>query len=206
VINKRFIRLRRGTSGVFWLLASGCWLLTATACAKLHARNAPESPPLEMPAPPPRIVETPDAEVPPPVPLPEEPAHHPTTGTRRAAPPPTPKPEPPKPEPPKPDQTPPQAGDTKPPEEPPKPATTLQTIPAGAEVEVERGIRLQLNRAGADLSHVDYRALNKEARTQYDTAKGLVRQAEDALKMKNLVFARSLADKAAALAAQLAGK
>ena len=143
-----------------------------------------------MPAPPPRIVETPDAEAPPPALLPEEPAHHPTTGTRRSAPP-TPKPEPPKPEPPK---------------EPPKPATTLQTIPAGAEVEVERGIRLQLNRAGADLSHVDYRALNKEARTQYDTAKGLVRQAEDALKMKNLVFARSLADKAAALAAQLAGK
>src|SRR5262249_49854406 len=115
-------------------------------------------------------------------------------------------PAPPNPDPPKPDQPPPQAGETKPPEEPAKPATTLQTIPAGAEVEVERAIRQQLNRAGSDLNRVDYRALNTEARTQYDTAKGLVRQAEDALKVKNLVFARSLADKAAALAAQLAGK
>jgi hypothetical protein len=158
-----------------------------------------------MPAPPPRVVDSPDSEAPPPVPLQEEPAHHPTTGQRRPAPP-APKPEAPKPEPPKTDQPPPQSGDTKPPEEPPKPATTLQTIPAGAEVEVERAIRQQLTHAGSDLNRVDYRALNTEARTQYDTAKGLVRQAEDALKIKNLVFARSLADKAAALAAQLAGK
>jgi hypothetical protein len=149
-------------------------------------------------------VEAPDSEAPQPVPLPEEPAHHPA-GQRRT-PPPTPRPEPPKPEPPKP-EPPPQSGEpAKPPEEPPKPATTLQTIPAGAEVEVERSIRQQLTRAASDLSRVDYRALNTEARTQYDTAKGLVRQAEDALKVKNLVFARSLADKAAALAAQLAGK
>jgi len=171
---------------------------------KLHARSTPESPPLDMPTPPPRVVESTDAEAPTPVPLPEEPAHHPA-GQRRPAPP-APRPEPPKPEPPKPDQPPPQAGETKPPEEPAKPATTLQTIPAGAEVEVEKAIRQQLNHASSDLNRVDYRALNTEARTQYDTAKGLVRQAEDALKMKNLVFARSLADKAAALAAQLAGK
>ena len=173
---------------------------------KLHARSTPESPPLDMPAPPPRVVESPDSEAPPPALLPEEPAHHPTTGQRRPAPP-APKPEAPKPEPPKTDQPPPaQSGDTKPPEEPAKPATTLQTIPAGAEVEVERAIRQQLTHAGSDLNRVDYRALNTEARTQYDTAKGLVRQAEDALKVKNLVFAKSLADKAAALAAQLAGK
>jgi hypothetical protein len=195
------------TRHLCWLLAAGSWLLTTTACVKLHAKNTPEGPPLEMPAPPPRVVDSPDTEPPPPVSLPEEPARHPTTGTKRSVPPPTPRPEPPKPEPPKTDQPPPQSSDpAKPPEEPAKPATTLQTIPAGAEVEVERGIRVQLNRASSDLGRVDYRALNNEARTQYDTAKGLVRQAEDALKAKNLVFARSLADKAAALAAQLAGK
>ena len=160
-----------------------------------------------MPSPPPRVVESPDTEAPPPVPLPEEPAHHPA-GQRRPTPTP-PKQEPPKPELPKVDlPVPPQSSDpNKPPEEPPKPpATTLQTIPAGAEVEVERAIRTQLTRAGTDLNRVDYRALNAEARTQYDTAKGLVRQAEDAVRAKNLVFAKSLADKAAALAAQLAGK
>ena len=67
-------------------------------------------------------------------------------------------------------------------------------------------IRQQLAKASSDLTRVDYRALNADARTQYDTAKGLVRQAEDALRAKNLVFARSLADKAATLATQLAGK
>ena len=204
MISSRFHQIRRATRGPLWLLAAACWLLPAAGCIKLHARSTPESPPLDMPAPPPRVVELPDAETPPPVPLPEEPAHHPA-GQRRTTPP-APKPEPPKPEPPKTDQPPPQGGDPKPPEEPPKPATTLQTIPAGAEVEVERAIRQQLTRAGSDLSRVDYRALNTEARTQYDTAKGLIRQADDALKMKNLVFARSLSDKAAALAAQLAGK
>ena len=95
--------------------------------------------------------------------------------------------------------------------EPPKPSgivqiATLQTIPPGAEGEMERTIRAQLSHAANDLTRVDYRALNSDARTQYDTAKGLVRQAEDALKARNLVFAKSIADKAAALAAQLASK
>ena len=48
--------------------------------------------------------------------------------------------------------------------------------------------------------------LNADAQTQYDTAKRFIRQAEDALRAKNLVFAKNLADKAAALAAQLAGR
>ena len=61
-------------------------------------------------------------------------------------------------------------------------------------------------RATADLNRIDYRALNAEARVQYDTAKRFISQAQEALRAKNLVFARSLADKAAALAAQLAGK
>src|SRR5207302_8591287 len=136
---------------------------------------------------------------------PEEPARHPTTGQRRTTQP-QPRPEPVKPEPTKMDQTPPppQAGEPpKPAEEPAKAPATLQTIPAGAEPEVERTIRAQLTRAGTDLNRVNYQALNADARTQYDSAKGLVRQAEDALRQKNLVFARSLADKAAALAAQL---
>ena len=41
--------------------------------------------------------------------------------------------------------------------------------------------------------------------TQYDTAKRFIRQAEDAMRTKNLLFAKNLADKAAALAAQLGG-
>ena len=112
--------------------------------------------------------------------------------------------EPQKPEPPKPEPAP--VEPPKPAEEPPKPQTTLQTTPAGAEGEVERSIRTTLARAAADLTRVDYRVLNADARTQYDTAKRFIQQAEEAIRAKNLVFAKNLADKAAALAAQLAGR
>jgi hypothetical protein len=94
-------------------------------------------------------------------------------------------------------------------EEPPKPAappTTLQTTPAAEESAVERAIRTTLARATSDLNRVDYRVLNVDARTQYDTAKRFIQQSDTAIRAKNLVFAKNLADKAAALAAQLAGK
>src|ERR1700730_6227199 len=109
----------------------------------------------------------------------------------------------PKPEPAKPDIPPVEA---KPVEEPPRPPTTLQTTPPTAEGEVERLIRMSIAKANADLNRVDYRALNNDARNQYDTAKRFIRQADDAMRAKNLVFAKSVADKAAALAAQLAGR
>ena len=91
-------------------------------------------------------------------------------------------------------------------EEAPRPPSTLQTTPTTAEGEVERGIRASLSRANLDLNRIDYRLLNADAKTQYDTAKRFIRQADDAMRAKNLVFAKSLADKAAALAAQLGGK
>jgi hypothetical protein len=135
------------------------------------------------------------------MPLPEEPAH-------RTPPRPPQRPEPsrtePKPEPPKPD--PPAAEPSKPAEEllklPATPPTTLQTTPAIEEGGVERSIR----EAKADLSRIDYRVLNIAARNQYDTAKRFVEQAEQAISDRNLGFAKTLAEKAAALAAKLAGK
>jgi hypothetical protein len=108
--------------------------------------------------------------------------------TRRPGPRPTPAPRTePRPEPPKPEQPPAEA--PKPAEEPIRPPTILQTTPAAAEGEVERSIRASLQRASADLNRIDYRALNADARTQYDTAKRWVRQADDAIRAKNLVFA-----------------
>jgi hypothetical protein len=101
---------------------------------------------------------------------------------------------------------PPAAEPPKPPEEPPKPAANLQTTPTQAEVEVERNVRTSLARANAELNRIDYRVLNADARTQYDTAKRFIRQADDALKTRNLVFAKNLADKAVAMAAQLGGR
>ena len=72
--------------------------------------------------------------------------------------------------------------------------------------ELERAIRARMAQAGRDLDRTDYRALNAERRTQYDTAKRFLQQADDALKVKNLVFAEQLADKAATLAAALTQK
>jgi hypothetical protein len=75
-------------------------------------------------------------------------------------------------------------------------------------VEVERNIRGLLLRANNDLGRVNYRALSADGRTQYDSAIRFIRQAEEALepRTRNLIFARNLADKALALAIQLAGR
>ena len=158
-----------------------------------------------MPAPPPRDVEPTEIEAPQPVPLAVEPARNTPARPRPA--PSTPRPEPPKAEPPKPE--PPAAVEPpRPADEPPKPpvTTTLQTTPATAEGDVERAIRASLDHASADLNRVDYRRLNADAKNQYDTAKRFVRQADDAIRAKNLVFAKSIAEKAATIAAQLAGR
>jgi hypothetical protein len=180
--------------------------VVACGCARTQAaRTTPDGPPLDMPAPPPRDVEPNSAEVPPPLPLPQEPAR--TTLPPRPRPAPTR--EPARPEPPKPEPPPPEPPKPAPPIEEPKPpqgSSTLQTKPAGEEDNVERTIRATLTRATTDLNRVDYRTLNTEARAQYDFAKAYIRQAEDAIRQKNLVFAKTNADKAAVLAAQLAGR
>ena len=60
--------------------------------------------------------------------------------------------------------------------------------------------------ATTNLDRVDYNRLDADARTQYDQAKRFVSQADEALKTRNSCFASYLADKAAALAAVLAGR
>ena len=84
------------------------------------------------------------------------------------------------------------------------PVPPLQTT--ANVTEVERTIRARMALASRDLDRTDYRALSAERREQYDTAKRFLQQADDALKVKNLVFAEQLADKAATLAAALAQK
>jgi len=182
-------------------------LVMASGCMRAAAKTTPDAPPLDMPAPPPREVEPSEPEAPQPVPLVSEPARNAPPRARPAPREPAaprtadaPKPaEPPKVEPPV-------VEAPKPPEEPARPPSTLQTTPATLEGDVERGIRASLTRANADLNRIDYRMLNADAKTQYDTAKRFIRQADDAIRTKNLVFAKNLADKAAALAAQLGGK
>jgi outer membrane biosynthesis protein TonB len=184
-------------------------LLSAAAfgCAHVQAKPTADNPPLDVPEPPPREVEPAESGAPPPVALPQEPARN-TPSRTRTSPPPQTRPEPSRTEPPKPDTpAPTPAEPPKPPaaEEPARPPTTL-TTPAENDADLERGIRNTLDRANNDLNRVDYRTLNADAKAQYDYAKRFIRQAEDAIRAKNLVFAKTVADKAAVLATQLAGR
>jgi hypothetical protein len=186
--------------------ACAVWFVSAvtlSGCFGASAKSVVDSPRLEMPPPPPRLVETIEPVVQEPVTLVEEPAHQPVRPPARQA----TRPETARPEPPKTDGTRTDAPLEAPkPEDPSKP--TLQTTPTVAEVEVERTIRGVIVRANADLGRVNYRALSTDGRTQYDSAIRFIQQAEEALepRTRNLVFARNLADKALALAAQLAGR
>lgn len=178
-------------------------VVAQSACAHGEAKTVAELPPLDMPSAPPRVVEATEPQQPAVVSLPDEPRTNlrprPATPTQRPVDPQRPA------EPPKTDQV-----ATEPPrtvEEPPKtpPPTTLQTTPTQREGEVERRVRILIAQAMNDLNRVNYQALNVDARNQYDTAKRFATQAEEALRARNLVFASNLADKAAALAAQLLG-
>jgi hypothetical protein len=149
-------------------------------------------PELMPPPPPPRVVETFAFE---PVPTIE-----PSPGESALATPPsrTPprvvsKPEPPK------TEVPPAA-----PERPSQgtPALTLKPGP-GVQAQTEASIRALLDRASRDLQRVNYAALTGDGRAQFDTARGFMQQAEEALKVANLAFAGKLADKAATMAAVL---
>jgi hypothetical protein len=202
------VRAQRALCGTATIEVSRAWLrvglfavasVAATSCAHTQARTVLDLPPLEMPSAPPRVVEATEPQPPAVIALPEDapPAirQRPAQAPRAEAP---RQPEAPRveaSEPPKP------ADEAK-----PTPPTTLQTTPTQREAEIERRVRSLIARATADLGRVDYQALNADARNQYDTARRFATQAEDALKARNVVFANNLADKAAALAAQLSGR
>jgi hypothetical protein len=195
--NERRTRLFTGFRLLRWTPCPPWWLLlfviaaAASGCMRARANTLPSGPPLDIPSPPPRIVLPAEADATPP-PGPDEPRRAPAPARPRApAPADTPRAA----------EEPPRATPAAPPA-----ATTLQTTPAAEQGEVERAIRATMARATTDLNRIDYRALNADARMQYDTAKRFIQQAEDAIRMKNLPFAKNLADKAATLAVQLGGQ
>ena len=169
--------------------------LGAAGCAKGRASSQPALPAFETPLPPPRVVSSPIESEPivtavPPI---EGPSPRATPNAPRAA---APRPEPPPAAAASQVPAPPAASPT--PDEPPR---TLQTT-ANA-TQAEQRIRGLLANATRDLGRIDYRALSVDAQAQYDIAKRFTVQADEAMKGKNIVFAEQLADKAAALAAQL---
>jgi outer membrane biosynthesis protein TonB len=185
---------------VLFLLLAGA---TAAACVRAKAKTVPDAPvALDVPTPPPREVEPSEQEPPPIIPLPQEPAHNPPARSRPSPPQPRPQ-EQQRSEPPKPEPAP--EAETPRPEEPAR-MPLLQTSQSQNEAQAERDIKATLTRAATDLNRIDYRMLNADARTQYDTAKSFIDQAEKAVRARNLVFAKTLAEKAALIATQLGGK
>jgi len=154
-------------------------------------------PALEVPPPPARNIEPTDAQLLPPMPLVDPPA---TAERPQTAPPVAPR------DASRPENRPEPVTETAKPAEEPKPANTLQSTTANREGEVDRRIRAVLQTATTDLNRIDYRRLNPDAQLQYDTAKSLIRQSEEALKSRNLAFAQTTADKAATIASQLSGR
>ena len=93
-----------------------------------------------------------------------------------------------------------------PPAEPPPPVPTPTPailLTSANTAEFEKSVRAQLDKARNNLDQVNRDALGTDAKAHFDAAKGFIRQAEEALKVKNLIYAASLADKAATLAALL---
>jgi len=84
----------------------------------------------------------------------------------------------------------------------PGPSLTLTPTP-GSEAQTVTAIRDLLRRASNDLARVNVAALNTDGKSQYETARRFIQQADDALKTRNIVFAGKLADKAATMAAVL---
>lgn len=187
-----------------WVLGLGIFAAGAAGCTKAAAKTVPDGPPLDVPAPPARMIalaEEPIATAPA---EPLEPAPAPTSTTRRPArrPPNNSNEATTKPDPPTPAESPaPQAAPAEPAVSTTPPAPTLR-----APGSAEKPIRDLVARAQRDLSRVDYAKLTEDGRTQYEQSKRFVQQAEQALKDQNFVFAQTLADKAATLAAELLGR
>ena len=182
-----------------WALSVVLCAFGAVGCAKAQAA-APAGPPLDVPAPPDRVLapveepvtaSAPTPETPPPAPVATTPRTPPRPPARRA-------------EPERPETTPPAAAATPAAPTAAEPPRELRPNSPSGDAAAERDARDKLARAARDLGRVDYGKLNTDSRSQYEQSKRFMDQAQQALKDRNFVFASTLADKAAALAAGLA--
>ena len=181
-----------------FVLGIGVLGLGSVGCAKAQAASAPDGPPLEVPAPPARVlapVEEPLIAVAPPPELPAAaapPRTPPRPPVRRVEPQPPAEPVP--------------AAATPPVEVPVEPPRELRPASPARDAAADKQVRDTLALAARDLGGVNYGRLSANAKAQYEQSKRFTQQAEQALKDRNFVFAATLADKAATLAAGLAGR
>ena len=167
-------------------------LASLTACgAKAKAASLPDGPPLAIPLPPAheiaieQVAEAPPQE-PSPAPEPTSPPARPaTTVTRTPA-----RPEP--------RETPAAVVQT-----PPSPPVEAPAVRATVSPADEKRVGELISKAAADLKRVNYQRLSSEGRSQYNQSKQFSDEAQQAIKERNVVYALTLAEKAADIAAQL---
>jgi hypothetical protein len=181
-----------------WIALSFVVLLAA-GCVRPRPNTRAQPAPLDVPAPPPRVIVPPEPEQPADEPVVEEPEANERRPTRRSQ----PRERPETAKPPEAKQEPPVTEAVRPPVPPPVPLGQLQPVLPASPSEMDRQVSDQLTQAKRDLDRIDYRALSADAKSQYDTAKRFIEQAGQALKDKNLVFAARLAEKALGLASNL---
>jgi hypothetical protein len=176
----------------------GSLAASAAGCATARAADlVPDGPPLATPAPPPReiapVEERAAVEAPPAAaPVETEPAEAATPARTPAR------------QEPRAAETPPVAAQPAPEAEPPP--RELRGVTSAAAAAEEQKVRDLMARATRDLNRVDYQRLTAEGKSQYDQSKSFSQQAEQALKERNIAYAMTAADKAATLAAGLAGR
>ena len=78
---------------------------------------------------------------------------------------------------------------------PPVPLGQLQPKLPASQTEIERQVNDQLAAAKRDLDRIDYRALNTDAKSQYDAVKRFITQADEARRVGNVLLAQKLAEK-----------
>ena len=176
-----------------------------SGCATTRAAAPVERPALDVPVPPPRIIV--------PLPPPESPLPDPVQdlpGGGAAPAPSRPRPsrekEAPKPEA-KPEETKPaEPTPPAPTAATPAPVPQLRIAESGDPAQLAGQIRAAIDRTLDILNGIDYRTLVKARQKAYDDSKLFATQADEALKIPNLVFAKELADKAERLAKELTGR
>ena len=171
-----------------------------SACASAVARTPPERPALEVPAPPTKVVEPPPRPEPMPDPVPDLPPAQPTN-SRPSRPPVR---EAPRTEP-KPEATT-ATTEAAPPPAPVTPAPQLRLPNTPDASEAAKQVQTLIERAGKSLDSVNTKGFTKGRRAVYDSARGLLLQAQEALKKSDFEQARKLAEKVELTAKELGGR
>ena len=170
----------------------------SAACASATAKAAPDRPPLEVPAPPARVVAPspqperpiePAPELPPPQPTNARPPRQPPRETAK----------------PDPKQETPTTAEVTPAPPPVAPAPQLRQPGAADPSEAAKQVQSLIDHASKSLESVNTKGFNKARRAVYENAKGMLAQAQEALKKSDFDNAKKLAGKVEDTARELGG-